>query len=110
MPDLDITNDLAVADGGETITIIQAGTLEEQSAANVLRRAVSIGEIEAGGGTFAHGDAKFHVPAEGLVFAPATGDTLEDSEANTWDILAVDLLAMQSRYRLWCRFSSGGLG
>src|SRR5690242_9766108 len=108
MPDLDINNDLASADGGETVTLIQAGTLEEQSAADVLRRAVSLGEIAASGGTFTHGDFKFHVLADGLGFVPAAGDSLEDSDANTWDILAVDLLAMQSRYRLWCRFSGGG--
>lgn len=110
MPDLDITNDLASADGGETVTLIQAGTLAEQSAAHVIRRAVSLGEIEASGGTFAHGDFKFHVPADGLSFAPAASDTLKDAATNVWDVLAVDLLALQSRYRLWCRASGGGLG
>lgn len=110
MPNLDLTHDLAAADGGETVTIVQAGTLAEQSAANAVRRAVSLGEIEASGGTFTHGDFKFHVPAVGLSFVPAAADTLTDAATRQWDILAVDLLAMQSRYRLWCRASSGGLG
>jgi hypothetical protein len=108
MPSLNLNDDLASADGTETVTLTQAGTLEEQTVESALRRPVSLREIEASGGTFAHGDVKFHVPAAGLAFAPAAGDTVEDAE-NLWDVLAVDLLALESRYRLWCRFS-GGLG
>jgi hypothetical protein len=105
MPDLNLNDDLSAADGLETVTITQAGTLEEQTA-SVLRRPVSLREIEASGGTLQHGDVKFQTPAEGLSFAPAAGDTVADEES-LWDVLNVDLLAMQSRYQLWCRFSGG---
>jgi hypothetical protein len=105
MPNLDLNDDLAAVDGGETVTITQAGTLQEQTVENVLRRPVSLREIEAAGGTFAFGDMKFHVPAEGLEFAPTDADTLTDADDNDWDIQAVDLLAMGTRYRLWCRLS-----
>ncbi len=97
MPDLDLNDDLAAADGHETVTITQAGTMEEQTVQNVLRRPVSLREIEASGGTFEFGDVKFHLPAEGLEFAPTTADTLTDSDDIDWDIRAVDLLAMGSR-------------
>jgi hypothetical protein len=107
MSELNINDDLASTDGVETVTITQAVTMEEQTVENVLRRPVSLREIEAAGGTFAFGDVKFHVPAAGLEFAPAAGDTLTDADAGEWDVLAVDLLALGSRYRLWCR--SAGL-
>jgi hypothetical protein len=103
MPTLDLNDDLAAADGGETVTITQAGTMHQQTVQKVLRRPVSLREIEASGGTFQFGDVKFHLPAEGLEFAPTTADTLTDSDDIDWDIRAVDLLAMGTRYRLWCR-------
>lgn len=107
MSELNINDDLGSVDGHETVTITQAGTMEEQTAEHVLRRPLSLREIEAAGGTFGFGDVKFHVPAAGLEFAPAAGDTLETEDENTWDVLAADLLALGTRYRLWCRFAGG---
>jgi hypothetical protein len=103
MPELNLNDDLSSADGLETVTITQAGTLEEQTA-SALRRPVSLREIEASGGALQHGDVKFQVPAEGLTFAPDTGDTLTDG-ADLWDVLDADLVVMRSRYQLWCRYS-----
>jgi hypothetical protein len=102
MLNLNLNNDLASADGCETVTITQAGTLEEQTVDNVLCRPVSLNEIELAGGSFSHGDVKFHVPAAELAFVPAAGDSVLDEESNEWNVLAVDLLALESRYRLWC--------
>ncbi len=103
MPELNLNDDLSAADNLQTVTITQAGTLEEQTVAGVLRQAVSMREIEASAGVLEHGDVKFHVPADGLTFAPATGDTVTDAGAIVWDVLDADLLAFESRYRLWCR-------
>ena len=58
----------------------------EEQVASALRRPVSLREIEASSGTLQHGDVKFQVPAAGLTFAPAAGDTVTDDESD-WDVL-----------------------
>ena len=99
-PDLD---DLEFLDGGQIVTVTQAGTLTEQTVAGALKRPLSLREIDLFAGTLTHGDAKFNLAVSETSFAPAVGDTLSDSDGRDWEIEAVDLLSFGTRYRCWCK-------
>ncbi len=102
MPDLDLA-DLTTLDGRETITITQAVTLIQQTVANALKRPLSLREVEVFAGTLGHGDAKFNFPKAGTTFAPGLDDIITDSGGTGWDVKAVDLLSLGTRYRCWCK-------
>ena len=101
-PDLDLA-DLSTLDGRETITITQAVTMTQQTVANALKRPLSLREIEVFAGTLGHGDVKFNFPLAGTTFAPDVNDVITDSGGKDWDVKAVDLLSLGTRYRCWCK-------
>lgn len=90
-------------DGGETVTVTQAVTLTEQTVENALKRPLSLREIELFTGVLTYGDVKFNLPAAGLDFAPDIDDVIAEAGGQTWEIKAVDLLALGTRYRCWCQ-------
>jgi hypothetical protein len=96
-------DDLDQVDGGETITVTQAVTLTEQTVAGALKRPLSLRELEFFAGTLAHGDVKFNLPVANTEFAPDADDVITDADGQDWDVKAVDLLSLGTRYRCWCK-------
>ena len=97
----DIDDDLVYYDALETVTVTQAVTLITQSVQKCVRRPVSLREIEAG--TYVRGDMKFHLPKANTTFAPKASDTITDAASKVWNIQEVELLALGTRYRCWCK-------
>jgi hypothetical protein len=96
-------DDMDSLDGGQTVTMTQAVTLTEQTVEHALKRPLSLREIELFTGVLTYGDMKFNLPAADLDFAPDIDDVITELGGQTWDIKAVDLLALGTRYRCWCQ-------
>jgi hypothetical protein len=97
----DVQDDQVYVDALETLTVTQSGTMTEQTVEKCIRRPVTLREIE--GGVYVRGDMKFHLPKQSTTFAPATSDTITDAAAKDWTIQEVELLALGTRYRCWCK-------
>jgi hypothetical protein len=96
-------NDLDLLDGIETVTVTQAVTLTEQTVAAALKRPLSLRELEFFAGTLEPGDVKFNLPVANTSFAPDVDDVITDSDGQGWDVKAVDVLSLGTRYRCWCK-------
>jgi hypothetical protein len=96
-------DDMEFLDGTETVTVTQAVTLTEQTVAGALKRPLSLRELEFFAGTLEHGDVKFNLPVSGTSFAPDVDDVITDSDGQEWDVKAVDVLSLGTRYRCWCK-------
>lgn len=98
---LDITDDFAVVDNVETVTLTaQDGT--DQTVASCFSTPLRTREIEASDGKYTAGDRRFHLPTDNVTGLPEVGGTITDSDY-TYTILDVERAVMSGIWKLASR-------
>jgi hypothetical protein len=103
---IDISHDLPLVDGTETITLHSQLLQDSVSVAGVLREEVSENERTPlhDGLVLSPVDTAFTLPSVNLQgFIPAIADRLTDSSGIEWMILSVRLTLLTRNYHLLCR-------
>jgi head-tail adaptor len=104
---LDLSNDFAVFDGAETVTLRGPRTSSgvEPTAVSLpgLRRKLTVREIEASGGKYAASDVRWHLPEAELPSAPALGSVIVDADGRAWTILEATRVTLGSRWSCTAR-------
>lgn len=99
---LTLTTDYEIFDGTETVTFsaVAAGAVSstDTTVTSALRRAVQKNQL---GGELAltPQDLVWHLPVATLTGTPKVGDTITDAASVVWNMLAVSLDTLGSRWR-----------
>lgn len=104
---LDVSNDFAVFDGAETVTLHGPRTSNgvEPTAVSLpaLRRVLTVREVEASNGKYAASDVRWHLPDAELPNAPALGSVIVDADGRAWTILEATRVTLGSRWSCTAR-------
>ncbi len=95
---LTLTDDLAMADGLETVTLEARDGSELATIAGALRRAITTAEAAASNGWHQTGDVRWHLPVAALPEAPPLGSRLVDAADGQWTVLAVERATLGTRW------------
>lgn len=95
---LQLTDDLAMADGLEPVTLLARDGSELATIESALRRAVTTTEAAASNGLYQQGDVRWHVPVSALAEAPALGTRLVDGADGQWTVLGVERATLGTRW------------
>jgi hypothetical protein len=113
MPDFDPADDLLIADGTETVTLLRRGSTPGgagEIVGHALRRALAAteGSIDTtsdvhknvpSDGRYTAAAVAWHLPVAELPVAPQLGDVLLDGSGQRWTILGVSRATLGTR---WC--------
>ncbi len=103
---IDVSHDLPLVDGTETITLHSKLLQDSVVVAGVLREAVSEKQTTPlrDGLQLISSDTAFFVPAVNLQsVVPAVADSLTDNDDIDWIVIGVRLTSLTRTYRLLCR-------
>jgi len=103
---LDINDDLALADGSEsvTVTLKRADGATALPVAGALRRVLDRSHQSFGGVALLGDELIWNIPAKQLEGAELQrGDTITDGSSIVWTILAAEKLTFATRWRCLCR-------
>lgn len=104
---LDVSNDFAVFDGAEIVTLCEPRSSSGVEPAAVttpaLRRKLTVREIEASRGKYTASDVRWHLPDAELPTAPALGSLIVDGAGRAWTILEASRVTLGSRWSCTAR-------
>ena len=103
---LNIADDYKVWDGLEPITFARtrkAGSPQLDVIDSALRGQLTTKEIAASNGAYTSLDRVWLIPATLMVAIAKPGDKVIDQDGSTWTALQVDLIALQTIYKLTTR-------
>jgi len=98
LPTFDPTQDLALCDGLENVTLAPPGGGAESEIAGALRRRAERHEAEPSGGSYVATEVTWHLPAEQVATEPAVGTTITDSAGVRYAVLAVERATLGARW------------
>ena len=99
----DPSEDFAVVDGHETISLHRRAGGEPEMISQALRRAAKVRDPAGTGGNYTRADAVWHIPSAALDEPPEVGDRIEDAVGEFWAIVDVEEAALASRWRCAAR-------
>jgi hypothetical protein len=113
MFDFDPSDDLAISDGTEAVTLLRCGTTPGGAGtaiSHALRRAISSAEAAINtssdvhknvpsGGQYTAATVIWHLPVAELPVAPRAGDVILDGDGQRWTILEVKCATLGVRWR-----------
>lgn len=93
-----LTDDMAVADGLEAVTLLARDGNELATVEGALRRAVTTAEAASSNGLYQQGDVRWHLPTAALADAPPLGSRLVDAAGGEWTVLTVERATLSTRW------------
>ncbi len=113
LPDFDPSDDLAISDGTETVTLLRRGSTPGGTGtviSHALRRAISAAEAAISTSSDVHKNVPsdgqhtattviWHLPVAELPAAPRLGDVILDGDGQRWTILEVKCATFGARWR-----------
>ncbi len=111
--DFDPSDDLAISDGTETVTLLRRGTMPGGAStviSHALRRAISAAEAAINTSSDVHKNVPsdgqhtaatvvWHLPVAELPTAPELGDVILDADGQRWTIVEVKCATLGARWR-----------
>jgi hypothetical protein len=99
---LDFSNDADVFDGRQPVTV-QLPEADEPLALVVLKRPITLRELELSNGLYLPGDVRWYFSATGLTQAPVVGTLITEVDGRTWSVIDVAGAVFGARYTCTAR-------
>lgn len=95
-----------VIDGLETVHLLRDGSSFPHATLRARRRPVSRTEAQMSGGAYTTSDSVWDMPLFDVNAPPKLSEKILDQEGNTWQIVDLSHIVMQTRCKCICRLTS----